>query len=370
MHRARISGSGSEVRPATIPLMERAAGNSEEMKRAHEDERTPAWPRIGIMGGGAIGCLYGGWLARAGAPVSIVARPNHVEAMAASGVRVTGRDFDFSAPVAASMDLSALAQSEVILFCTKTRDTEKVASDLKNFLRKDAVVLAFQNGVDGASRIASILPNPVFPAALIVSCQIEGPGHVRHNGRGDVILGEWFQDRSDAAERRAILHNLARIFERASVPSSVSEDIRLTLWTKLAMNCGYNALSALGRARYQRLVATEASRVLMREIVEELVAVGQKDGVALDFDVVLKQVMDLAAGFPQAISSTGQDIAQGRPTEIDDLNGYVVRRGRALGVPTPLNRTLQLMIKVLEEAPVDPAFFPRVQTTSRGTEAP
>jgi 2-dehydropantoate 2-reductase len=149
------------------------------------------------------------------------------------------------------------------------------------------------------------------------------------------------------------------MFLRASIPSSVQGDIRVTLWTKLAMNCGYNALSALGRARYQRLVTTVSSRALMRQIVEELVAVGRKDGVPLDFAVVLKQVMDLAEGFPEAISSTGQDIARGRATEIDDLNGYVARRGRALGVPAPLNETLQLMIKVLEAAPADPAFFPK-----------
>jgi 2-dehydropantoate 2-reductase len=255
--------------------------------------------------------------------------------------------------------MSALAQSDIVLFCTKTRDTENVATALRSFLLPTSAVLAFQNGVDGAERLAAILPNPVFSAALVVSCYIEGPGHVHHNGRGDVLLGDWLPARGDAAERSALLESVVAMLQRAAIQASLAPDIRLTLWTKLAMNCGYNALSALCRARYERLVSTEASRVLMRRIVEELVAVGQRDGVALDFDTVLKQVMDLAAGFPTAISSTGQDIAQGRPTEIDDLNGYVVRRGRALGVPTPLNETLQLMVKLLEDAPVDPAFFPK-----------
>ncbi len=313
------------------------------------------------MGGGAIGCLYGGWLAKAGAPVAIVARSTHVEAMREHGVRVTGRDFDFHAPVNASTEMSALAKSEIVLFCTKTRDTETVATELKPFLSAATAVLAFQNGVDGAERLAAILPNPVFSAALVVSCYIEGPGHVHHNGRGDVLLGDWFPGRSDAAERAERLRSIVETLQRGTIQASLADDIRLTLWTKLAMNCGYNALSALCRARYERLVKTDASRVLMRTIVEELVAVGRKDGVPLDFDFVLKQVMDLAAGFPTAISSTGQDIAQGRPTEIDDLNGYVVRRGRALGVPAPLNETLQRMIKVLEEAPVDAAFFPRLK---------
>lgn len=330
----------------------------ERRQGSHHDTNT-TWPRIGVMGGGAIGCLYGGWLARAGAPVSIVARPAHAEAMSAEGVRVTGRDFDFRAPVQASTDVRLLADSEVVLFCTKTRDTETVATQLRDVIPSQATVLAFQNGVDGASRISAILDNPVFPAALIVSCQMEGPGHVRHNGRGDVLLGEWLPGIPDAEPRLARLQGIAAMFRRASIPSSIQDDIRLTMWTKLAMNCGYNAVSALCRARYERLVTTDESRALMRTIVEELVAVGRKDGVPLDFDLVLKQVMDLAAGFPTAISSTGQDIAHGRPTEIDDLNGYVARRGRELGVPAPLNETLQRMVKVLEQAPVDPAFFPK-----------
>jgi len=313
------------------------------------------------MGGGAIGCLYGGWLAKAGVPVSMVSRPVHVEAMRAAGVHVTGRDFDFHAPVNASAEMSALADCDIVLFCTKTRDTEKVATELKPVLKNSAAVLAFQNGVDGAERLSAILPNPVFSAALVVSCYMAGPGHVHHNGRGDVLLGDWFPDRPDAAARVEQLKAIVDVLQRGSIRASLAEDIRVTLWTKLAMNCGYNALSALCRARYERLVATEASQKLMRTIVEELVAVGRKDGVALDFDLVLKQVMDLAAGFPVAISSTGQDIAQGRPTEIDDLNGYVARRGRALGVSAPLNETLQRMVKVLEEAPVDAAFFPKAR---------
>ncbi|MBX7183946.1 MAG: ketopantoate reductase family protein [Vicinamibacteria bacterium] len=321
--------------------------------------RAQEWPRIGVMGGGAIGCLYGGWLARAGAPVTIVGRPTHVDAMRARGLRVSGVDFDFHVPVNASTDLSALTRSDIVLFCTKTRDTENVATALRSFLLPTSAVLAFQNGVDGAERLAAILQNPVFSASLVVSCYIEGPGHVHHNGRGDVLLGDFLPSRGDAIERGALLDGIVAMLQRAAIKASLAADIRLTLWTKLAMNCGYNALSALCRARYERLVSTEPSRELMRTVVEELVAVGQRDGVALDFEVVLKQVMDLAAGFPRAISSTGQDIAQGRLTEIDDLNGYVVRRGRALGVPTPLNEALQLMVKVLETAPVDPAFFPK-----------
>jgi len=320
------------------------------------------WPRVGVMGAGAIGCLYGAWLSRAGASVAVVARARHVAAIRESGLRATGTSFDFRIPVSASTDPEILEGCDLILFSTKTRDTEEAARLARPFLAPEALVLCFQNGVDGTERLSTLLPNPVFPAALVVSCFMAGPGHVHHNGRGDVVIGEWFPEHPEVVARRARLRDLAATFERAGIKSEVADDIRVTLWTKLAMNCAYNALSALGRARYERLVRTEASRVLMRQVVEELVAVGRADGVALDFETVLKQVMDLAQGFPAAISSTAQDIASRRGTEIADLNGSVVRRGKAMGVATPLNEVLERLVRVLEEAPVDPAFFPSLST--------
>jgi 2-dehydropantoate 2-reductase len=311
------------------------------------------------MGGGAVGCFYGGLLARAGAPVTIVGRAVHVEAMQARGLRISSREFDVTVPVTASTEVAALEACEVVLFATKTRDTEAAARAMAPRLAPSAVVLAFQNGVDGVDRLAASLPQAVFPAVLYVSCLMAGPGHVQHNGRGDILLGERFLDHPERDARRARLEDVAGWLQRAAITTAVVEDVRAALWTKLAMNCAYNALSALGRARYQRLAATEASRVLMRQVTDELVNVAMADGVELDRARVVQQVMDLANGIPEAISSTGQDIAARRRTEIDDLNGFVVRRGRDLGVGTPVNETLQLLMRLLEQAPVDPAFFPR-----------
>ena len=308
------------------------------------------------MGGGAVGGYYGGMLARAGAPVTLVGRETHVTAIRANGLRITSARFDEAAPVAAATDPEVLHDAEVLLFCTKTRDTDAGALALRPLLNPNAIVLAFQNGIDGADRLAAILPNPVFPAALFVSCQMIGPGHVRHNGRGDVTLGEWLPGRAYAHERLRGLESVADTLSRASIPTMITADIRAVQWTKLAMNCAYNALSALGRARYKRLVATEASRTLMQQIVLELLAVANADGVKLDADTVMRQVMELAGGMPEAISSTGQDILAGRPTEVDDLNGYVVRRGGAHGIKTPVNETLRLAVRILEGSPPDPGF--------------
>lgn len=316
--------------------------------------------KLGVMGGGAVGSYYGGLLAKSGVSVTMVGRPRHVDAIRAQGgVRVTSRDFDFVAPVKASIEISALEECDLILLTTKTGDTEFVAGQLAHVLSSDACVLVFQNGIDGADRAAAHIKGLVVPAVLFVSCQMESPGHVHHNGRGDIVLGDRDPSAPGARERREKLDDSAAMFRAASVHATVEDDIRPTQWSKLAMNCAYNALSALGRSRYERLVANEASRSIMRQVTEELVATAHADGVPLDLETTVRRVMDLASGVPQAISSTAQDITARRLTEIDDLNGFVVRRATALGVPVPVNATLVRLVRLLEAAPFDPAFFPQ-----------
>jgi hypothetical protein len=142
---------------------------------------------------------------------------------------------------------------------------------------------------------------------------------------------------------------VAACFERASVPCPVSADVRADLWVKLVMNCVFNPISALGRARYARLVGDEATRALMRDVIAECDAVAAADGVRLaGTDALLRDTLALGHAMAQATSSTAQDLAAGRPTEIDSLNGYVARRGEALGVPTPVNRALRTLVRLAE----------------------
>jgi 2-dehydropantoate 2-reductase len=144
---------------------------------------------------------------------------------------------------------------------------------------------------------------------------------------------------------------IADMFARSGVPCRISQNITLELWTKLIMNCAYNALSALSGARYGRLVADAGSVELMKKVVNEGVTVGNASGVRLSEDALLAAVLQLGHVVPQALSSTSQDIARGKPTEIDSLNGFVARRGAELGVPAPVNQTLQSLVKLLERSP-------------------
>ncbi len=303
------------------------------------------WPRIAVMGAGAVGCYFGGMLARAGAPVTLIGRAHHVDAINRNGLFLDTIHFQQQIPIAASTDVSATRDADIVLFCVKTFATEEAAKSLAAHLAPGAVVISLQNGVDNVERMHSAAHIRAIPAVVYVAVAMSAPGRVKHSGRGDLIVGHLLED-----GRQPDLASLSEFFTRADIPCRVSGNIEADLWTKMIMNCAYNAISALGRARYGRLVSNPWTRDLMRRVTEEAVAIARAGGVRLPDVNMVEAVWKLAETMSEATSSTAQDIARGNRTEIDSLNGYLVRRGAQLGVPTPVNQTLHALVKLLEES--------------------
>lgn len=301
-----------------------------------------------MLGAGAVGCYFGGMLARAGAPVTLIGRQLHVEAITAEGLYLESQHFQEHIPVSASTNVEAARGAGVVLFSVKTVDTESAAKMLAPHLADRASVISLQNGVDNVERIRAYIHGNVVPAVVYVAAEMAGPGHVKHLGRGDLIIGhDTPHDAADQARQRELV-NLADLFTHAAIPCRISEDIRVDLWTKLIMNCAYNAISALTRTRYGQLASNPGTRDVIQRTVEEGVAVAQALGIRMSGGV-LDAVWTLGAQMmPGALSSTAQDIGRGKRTEIDALNGHVVRRGAELGVPTPVNQALYALVKMLE----------------------
>jgi 2-dehydropantoate 2-reductase len=302
------------------------------------------WPRIAVMGAGAVGCYFGGMLARAGAPVMLIGRARHVEALQRDGLFLESPHFRQQIPIAASSDVSAARDADIVLFCVKAYDTEEAAQALEPHLRSGTLVLSLQNGVDNVERIRSAANIETIPAVVYVAVATSAPARIRHSGRGDLIIGELPE-----SVCRHELPTIAALFERASIPCRVSGNIEADLWTKMIMNCAYNAISALGRSQYGPIVQNPWTRDVMTQVTEEAIAVACAAGVRLPEGVV-EAVLKLADTMSGATSSTAQDIARGSRTEIDSLNGYVVRLGARLGVATPVNQTLHGLVKLLEES--------------------
>ena len=291
--------------------------------------------KVAVMGAGAVGCYYGGMLARAGHDVTLVARPQHVEAVLRDGLRMQTQSFDEHVRVGASTEAAAVQGADLVLFCVKSMDTESAGAQMAPHLRRDTLVLCLQNGVDNADRLRTVLPGHDVAAAVVyVATEMAGAGHLRHHGRGELVL-------EPAAER--VVPALAA----AGIPAEVSANVRGALWAKLVLNCAYNAVSAIAQRPYGENVRSEGIQAVMGDVVAECLAVAAAEGVQLPGDIHVA-VRRIAETMPSQYSSTAQDLARGKPSEIDYLNGLVVRRGQALGTATPVNRTLWALVKLIE----------------------
>jgi 2-dehydropantoate 2-reductase len=306
------------------------------------------WPRIAVVGAGAVGCYFGGMLARAGAPVTLIGRAQRVEAINRDGLFIDSIHFKERISVFASTELDAARDAQLVLFSVKTVDTEDAAKLLAPYLAPETNVVSLQNGVDNAERMDFAAGIQAISAVVYIAAEMSGAGQVKHSGRGDLVIGNPV---SNQGASESELAEIAETFKRAGVPCRISQNITLELWTKLIMNCAYNALSALSRARYGRLVGDAGSIEVMKQVVAEGVAVGNAAGVRLSADKLIAAVVELGRVVPEALSSTAQDIARGKFTEIDSLNGFLVRRGAETGVPTPVNQTLHSLVKLLERSP-------------------
>jgi len=295
--------------------------------------------KVVVMGAGAVGCYYGGLLARAGHEVVLIGRQPHVAAIQRNGLRVQTAAFDEQVNVHASTDVNAAQDAQLVLFCVKSPDTESAGSQLASWLAPDSLVLCLQNGVDNADRLRTVLPSTqqVAAAVVYVATEMAGPGHVRHHGRGELVI----EPTPGSAEA-------ARVLGEAGTQVQISDNVRGALWSKLILNCAYNALSAITHLPYGQVVHGDGVDAVLKDVVNECLAVGEADGARLSRADIEAAVQRLPGSMPAQYSSTSQDLSRGKPTEIDYLNGYVVRRGQALGIPTPANRVLQVLVKLLE----------------------
>jgi 2-dehydropantoate 2-reductase len=295
--------------------------------------------KVAVMGAGAVGSYFGAVLARGGHEVVLIGRPAHVAAIAKSGLFVDARTFKAHVPLAATEAASGVTGADVVLVAVKSADSEAAGAAMAEHLEPGATLLSLQNGVDNAERLAAALGRPVVPAAVYVAAELIGPGAVKHHGRGELVIGP-------SAASAAI----AGAFSAAGVPTSVSADLMAALWAKLTINCAYNALSAVAQRPYGDIVAVEPVPDLMQAVIEECAAVAARAGVTLP-PTIVDDVFAIAGAMPGQFSSTAQDIARGKPSEIDYLNGFVVRKGRALGIATPANLALLAMVKLVETKP-------------------
>jgi 2-dehydropantoate 2-reductase len=270
--------------------------------------------QVAVIGAGAVGCYYGGLLLRAGHDVTFIGRPPHVDAIAAHGLWLETQDFSGRLPAKAATDTGALAAPDLVMVCVKSADTEAAGRALAGCLRPETSVLSLQNGVDNVQRLRAASGHPVIAAVVYVGSEMAGPGHVRHQGGGDLEIGA-----SPCSEA------LAQTLRAAGIGVTVSADIETVQWTKLITNCAFNALSAVADIAYGPMLEVAGAREVVAGAIAEAASVARACGVAIPPDLTA-QIMKIPAAMPNQKSSTAQDLARGKP----------------------VNRTLQTMVKLAE----------------------
>jgi len=300
------------------------------------------WSKVAVIGAGAVGGYFGGMLARAGAPVTMIGRRAFAEAVKNSGLQLDTAQFRETVYPEASTEIAAAAGAEVVLLCVKTTDTASAAKSLAPHICHEALVVSLQNGVNNAEEIRAAAGIDALPAVVYVAAAMSPPGYVKHLGRGDLVVGP----------KNAQTERIASLFLQAKVPCRISENIEGELWTKLIWNCALNAISALGRVTYGEIFASPDARRIIETLAEEVLAVARAKGIhppgLEDPKAALAGALKIAQQMSGTRSSTAQDMERGKRTEIDSLNGYVARLGEQMGVATPVNHALYTLVKLQE----------------------
>lgn len=304
--------------------------------------------RIAVIGAGAMGSLFGGRLAAGGAHTVWLVDPwvEHIVTIQRHGLELVNPDGSVDRIVVnGTTDVAEVAEDGMVdltLIFVKGYATRRAVQQAARVLAEDGVGLTLQNGVGNLEILSEVLgEDRAVQGVTNHGATVLGPGRVRHAGAGPTHLAC-----PPTVTRRTVDH-LAEVFSASGIETDVVDDLDSLIWGKLLINAGINPLTALLRVHNGVLVQEEECRHLLERIVREAAAVAQARGTVLPYDDPVKEVLRVARATGANRSSMLADILRGTPTEIDTINGAIVREGERVGVPTPINALLVGLIRAL-----------------------
>ena len=307
--------------------------------------KTQSNQKIYVLGAGAVGCYFGGMLARAHHDVTFIARPERATALNESGLQMDCKAFHETIAVKASSDLAILSDADLVLLSVKSLDTERTLAEIKSILPSKAVILSLQNGVANIDIATKIIVNPVYAAVVYVAAGMIDQRTMKHHGRGELLIGD---PSNTVPQGDQGLLEICKLFEGAKVPCSIAPQIKRDMWLKFLVNCSFNAISGVGQITYGEMVKSPGIVKLIEEITKEFLAIAELEDVNITMSEALAANASIASTMATQVSSTAQDLARGKMTEIDFLNGYIVELGKRHGITTPYNESVHALVKMME----------------------
>ena len=288
---------------------------------------------IVVIRAGGVGGYFGGKLANAGFNVTYYARGSHLEAIKNKGLQVKSILGDFTVFPNATDNLSDIKNPDLVLLGIKSWQVLEIAQQLKPIINNETMVLPLQNGVDNTDKLLSVLPRKNVLAGLCkIVCKIESPGVINHfSFDPEIVFGEYDNKKTQRVKE------LKSVFDKAGFKNILSEDIHLDIWKKFLFIASISGISALTRAPFGAMMRIEAIRKIIFDTANEIVVLANAKGIELsqkDIETIIK-VIDKQDY--NTTASMQRDIMEGKPSELENFNGYIVSQGGLLGIDTPIN---------------------------------
>ena len=300
--------------------------------------------KIVIIGPGAIGILLAAHLSRGKNEVWLLDKKRErAQYLRKNGICVEGQS-KISAKVKASVEAKEIGPADLVILCVKSYDTEEALKRALDLIKQDTYVLSLQNGLGNVQVLTDIVgEDKIIAGVTEQAATLLGPGVIRHTGKGETIIGR--VNKQPLGKARIILG----LLNQAGFPSRSTKDINSLIWSKLIINAGINPLSAITRLNNGKLLEYSETRELLRQAVSEAVRVAKRKRIKLKYDDPLQKVESVCRCTCANLSSMLQDVLNKKQTEIDFINGAILRQGKALRLATPVNEVLTSLVKTIEK---------------------
>jgi 2-dehydropantoate 2-reductase len=302
--------------------------------------------KIVVVGPGAIGCLIAAFLTKSKEEVWLLDKNKERAAkINESGISLEGASGSWQAKVKTTANLADIGKADLVIICVKSFHTKLTIEQIKPLLDEETKILTLQNGMGNIEIIAEIAgEDRVIGGVTSEGATLIDLGKIRHAGRGETIIG------TINGKTPVGMRSIREVFNKVGFETKMSRDIKSLIWSKLIINSGINALTAITRLPNGKLVEYEGTRRILRDAVTEATRIAKRKRIKLIFDDPLAKVEAVCEGTSANLSSMLQDVLGKKRTEIDFINGVIVRFGQELGIDVPTNKLLLDLVKTIESS--------------------
>jgi 2-dehydropantoate 2-reductase len=300
--------------------------------------------RIVVVGPGAIGCLIAAFLSKSKEEIWLLDKyKERAETIDQKGIAIEGISGNWQAQVKATAEVKDIGQADLIIICVKSYNTKEAISSAEAAIGDNTRILTLQNGIGNIEIVSELAgADKVIGGVTNLGATYLDTGKIRHAGNGETVIGRI--DGKIPVEMRAI----REIFNKVGLVTRISRDIKGLLWSKLIINVGINALTAITRLNNGRLTEFEGTRRILMKAVSEALKIAKRKRIRLIYDDPLAKVEAVCEATATNVSSMLQDVLKKKRTEIDFINGVIVRQGQELGIAVPTNAMLVDLVKTIE----------------------